>query len=56
MLQINSSLNLNKLRERLLPDVSGAAYACQCSWQSLAGLKELSRWGTPPGGTRLSPT
>ena len=43
------SLNLNKLRERLLPDVSGAAYACQCSWQSLAGLKELSRWGTPPG-------
>ena len=43
------SLNLNKLRARLLPDVSGAAYACQCSWQSLAGLKELSRWGTPPG-------
>lgn len=43
------SLNVERLRERLLPDQTKAAYACQCSWQSVAGLKELSEWGTPPG-------
>jgi|EP01043_Picozoa_sp_COSAG02_P007425 hypothetical protein len=43
------SLDVNRLRERLLPDSAKAAYACQCSWQSVAGLKKLSAWGTPPG-------
>jgi hypothetical protein len=43
------SLNLERLRERLVPDTRRAAYACQCSWQSVAALKKLSEWGTPPG-------
>ena len=43
------SLNVHKLQERLIPDRKYAAYACQCTWQSVASLKKLSEWGTPPG-------
>jgi hypothetical protein len=48
------SLNIEKLRERLLLDTQTAAYACMCTWQSVVGLKEINEWGTPPapeGGT-----
>ena len=48
------SLNVPRLTEMLVrPRGSGggegAAYACQCSWQSIGrSRKELSPWGTDP--------
>jgi hypothetical protein len=43
------SLDLGMLSRKLLPDPGLAAYACQCSWQSVADQKVVSEWGTEPG-------
>jgi hypothetical protein len=44
------SLNLPKLTAQLRrsPGGVGAAYACQCSWQSVVARKLLDAWGTDP--------
>jgi len=42
------SLNLEKLRGRLVVSPDHAAYACQCAWQSVKSLKELDQWGSDP--------
>jgi len=43
------SLNLNKLCLKLCHYDHGAAYACQCAWQSVTDRKDLSPLGTSPG-------
>lgn len=44
------SLNLPKLMAQLRRSPGGgAAYACQCSWQSVVSRKPLDAWGTDPG-------
>jgi hypothetical protein len=50
----NFAPDAEKLRERTELALGFAAYACQCSWQSIRGLKALVEWGTaaaPEGGT-----
>jgi hypothetical protein len=43
------SLNVPRLTEKLVVDPDAAAYACQCSWQSVVKRKDLNQWGTDPG-------
>ena len=43
------SLNLPRLTEKLVVDADAAAYACQCTWQSVVKRRDLNQWGTDPG-------
>eukprot|EP00941_MAST-03F_sp_MAST-3F-sp1_P002396 g2396.t1 len=50
----NYSPDKRKLSELLVPDRKYAAYACQCTWQSVKDLKPIQCGGTtamPHGGT-----
>jgi len=49
--------DMNKLTTKLVLDPACAAYACGCSWQSVAAPMAIVKSGTPPqepgGGARL---
>ncbi|KAJ1445796.1 retinal maintenance-domain-containing protein [Pelagophyceae sp. CCMP2097] len=43
------SYDIQRLRGMLVPAAGGAAYCCQCAWQSAEAWKDLDQWGSPPG-------